>query len=91
MVFYIFEKKKIMDIVSRKLSFVQEFLRISDEKLIEKLEKLLRSERNKKISKELNPMTIDEFNEMIDLSEEDFKNDRLTETKELLKIVETWK
>ena len=47
-----------MDIVSRKLSFVQEFLRISDEKLIEKLEKLLRSE---------------------------------TETKELLKIVETWK
>ena len=47
-----------MDIVSRKLSFVQEFLRISDEKLIEKLEKLLRSE---------------------------------TETKELLKIVETLK
>jgi len=81
----------IMDIVSRKLSFVQKFLRISDEKLIEKLEKLLLSERNKKISKELNPMTIDEFNEMIDLSEEDFKNGSVTETKELLKIVETWK
>jgi len=36
-------------------------------------------------------MTIDEFNEMIDLSEEDFKNGSVTETKELLKIVETWK
>jgi len=80
-----------MDIGSRKLSFVQEFLRISDEKLIAKLERLLRSERNKKISREMNPMTIDEFNEMIDMSEEDFKNGRVTETKELLKFVETWK
>lgn len=52
-----------MDIVSRKLSFVQEFLRISDEKLIAKLERMLRSERTKKISKVLNPMTMDEFNE----------------------------
>lgn len=81
----------IKDIASRKLSFVQEFLRISDEKLITKLEQLLRSERNKMITKELNPMTMDEFNEMIDLAEEDFKNGRVTETNELLKIVETWK
>ena len=80
-----------MDIDGRKLSFVQEFLRISDEELIAKLERLLRSERSKKMSKELNPMTMDEFNEMIDLSEDDFKNGRVTETKELLKIVETWK
>lgn len=41
----------IMDIVSRKLSFIQKFLRISDEKLIEKLEKLLLSERIKKYLK----------------------------------------
>ena len=81
----------IMDIISRKLSFVQEFLRISDEKLITKLERMLRSERNKRISKELNPMTMDEFNEMIDSSDEDFKNGRETETNELLKIIETWK
>jgi len=40
-----------MDIVSRKLNFVQKFLRISDEKLIEKLEKLLLSERIKKYLK----------------------------------------
>ena len=37
------------------------------------------------------PMTNDEFNKMIDKSEEDFKNGRTTEAKELLKIVETWK
>lgn len=80
-----------MDIVSRKLSFVQEFLRISDEKLIAKLEQLLRSEKSNKMSTELNPMTMDEFNEIIDLSEDDFKNGRETETKELLKIIESWK
>ena len=80
-----------MDIVNRKLSFVQEFLRISDEEIITKLEQLLHYERNRKTSSELEPMTFDEFNEMIDKSEEDFKNGRATEAKELLKIVETWK
>ncbi len=80
-----------MDIVNRKLSFVQEFLRISDEEIITKLEQLLHYERNRKTSSELEPMTYDDFNKMIDKSEEDFKNGRVTEAKELLKIVESWK
>ena len=80
-----------MDIVNRKLSFVQEFLRISDEEIITKLEQLLHYERNRKTSSELEPMTFDDFNKMIDKSEEDFKNGRVTEAKELLKIVEEWK
>ncbi|MEI6139896.1 MAG: hypothetical protein WCP85_11565 [Mariniphaga sp.] len=42
-------------------------------------------------SKNFDPMTMNEFNKMIDKSEEDFKNGRVTEAKELLKIVETWK
>ena len=42
-------------------------------------------------SKKTAPMTNDEFNKMIVKSEEDFKNGRVTEAKELLKIVETWK
>ena len=73
-----------MDIVNRKLSFVQEFLRISDEEIISKLEQLLHSERNRKTSSELTPMTFDEFNKMIDKSEVDFENGRVTEAKELL-------
>ena len=80
-----------MDIGTRKLSFVLEFLRISDEELIVKLEQLLRSERNKRISKELSPLTMDEFNKMIDESEEDFINGRVTEARDLLKRVESWK
>ena len=42
-------------------------------------------------SSKSDPMTFDEFNKMIVKSEEDFKNGRVTEAKELLKIVETWK
>jgi hypothetical protein len=80
-----------MDIGTRKLSFVREFLRISDEELIVKLEQLLRSERNKRISKELSSLTMDEFNKMIDESEEDFINGRVTEARDLLKRVESWK
>ena len=42
-------------------------------------------------SSKSDPMTNDEFNKMIDKSEADFKNGRVTEAKELLKIVESWK
>ncbi len=36
-----------MDIQARKLNFIQEFLRITDEKLIARLEHLLHTERLK--------------------------------------------
>ncbi|MBA4411539.1 MAG: hypothetical protein Q8S54_10610 [Bacteroidota bacterium] len=80
-----------MNTVDRKLRFVQEFLRLTDEEIIGKLEQLLGSERNKKISKELYPLTLDEFNKRIDQSEDDFREGKFNETKDLLKSVETWK
>ena len=80
-----------MDIVSRKLNFVQEFLRISDEDLVEKLEKYMRSERKKRLAKELKPLTMKEFNKMIDKSEDDIENGRVMEARELLQKIEKWK
>jgi hypothetical protein len=80
-----------MDIVSRKLNFVQEFLRISDEDLIDKLERFLSTERKKRVDKEFKPLTMNEFNQMIEKSEDDVKNGRMIETRELLKKVEKWK
>lgn len=80
-----------MNTVDRKLRFVQEFLRIADDEIIDKLEKLLGSERKKKISKELDPLTMAELNKRIDQSEDDFKKGRYSETKDLLKSIETWK
>ena len=36
-------------------------------------------------------MSVDSFNEMIDKSEEDIKNGKVTEAKKLLKKVDKWK
>ena len=80
-----------MNILARKMNFVQEFLRISDEDLVVKLENFMMAERKKRISKEISPMTMDEFIETIDKSEDDAKNGRVTEARELLNRIEKWK
>jgi len=80
-----------MDIQARKIHFVQEFLRVADDELVTKLERLLRIERKKKLEEELSPMTMKKFNEIIDKSEDDFKNERVTEALNLLNQIDTWK
>ncbi len=80
-----------MDIQARKVHFVQEFLRVADDELVTKLEKLLNNERKKKIDEEMRPMTSKEFNEIIDKSEDDFDNGRVTEARNLLRQIDTWK
>lgn len=84
-------KKANMDIIARKISFVQEFLSISDEDLIDKLEKILRSERKKRTVKEFVPMELSYFYEMIEKAEQDIKNGRVTDAGELLNSIEQWK
>ncbi len=80
-----------MDIQARKIHFVQEFLRVADDELVTKLERLLRIERKKKLEEGLNPMTMNELNEIIDKSEDDFKTERVTEARNLLNQIDTWK
>jgi hypothetical protein len=72
-----------MDIQTKKLHFVQEFLRLKDENLIDKLSDLLRMEKKKKIEKELKPFSQREFNDLIDSAESDSENGRLTSAREL--------
>jgi len=79
-----------MDIQTKKLHFVQEFLRIKDESLIDKLNNLLKTERKKKIEKELKPLSKKEFNDMIDSAESDSKNGRLTSARELKNEIDSW-
>jgi hypothetical protein len=80
-----------MDIEARKLHFIQEFLRVSDDELVTKLERLLKMERKKKLEEEIRPMTLKKFNETIDKSEDDFANARVTEARNLLNQINTWK
>lgn len=80
-----------MDIKARKIHFVQEFLRVADDEIVTKLENLLRVERKKKLDEELLPMTLKSFNQIIDKSEDDIKYGRVTEAKNILNQIDTWK
>lgn len=72
-----------MDLQERKIHFVQEFLRINNEAIINKLEDILRGEKRKNYSAASVLYTVDEFNKMIDKAEDDSKNNRLKSVHEL--------
>lgn len=79
-------------IQERKLRFVQNFLRLSDEELINKFEELLRKEQLKLIAKDFKtPLTKKAFNQLIDQAEDDDRNGRLTSAKALRKKIRSWK
>ena len=73
-----------MDIQSRKIEFIQEFLKIQSEDVISQFEKLLKKEDVIKSQKLLSPMSIEEFNKRIDKSENDFRNGKYKTSHELI-------
>ena len=79
-----------MDLQSRKISFVQEFLSIESEELISRLENLLKNKNTAFKNTELNSMTISELNRRIDQSEEDSNKGKLTEMEDFLDEIEKW-
>lgn len=80
-----------MDIQTRKINFVQEFLRLRNIKLIEKLEKILLEDKAKDYEANLKPISIDNFNKMVDKSIEDAKQGYVIDARELKESVKKWK
>jgi len=80
-----------MNIEARKLELIEEFLRISDESIIEKLEVLIRVEKRKLYELELKPMSVNEFHDMIDQAKLDKEDGRVISHKDLKKRVKSWK
>ncbi len=80
-----------MNIQSRKLVLIEEFLRISDESLITKLELFIKQEKKISHDKDLKPMLLSEFHEMIDQAKQDSDAGRVISHQELKKKVKTWK
>jgi hypothetical protein len=80
-----------MDIQTRKLNFVQEFLRLRNIKLIEKLEKILLEDKAKDYEANLKSISLDNFNKMIDKSVEDAKQGNVVDARELKESVKKWK
>ncbi|MGV8946854.1 MAG: hypothetical protein ACOH1N_10535 [Lutibacter sp.] len=79
-----------MDLQSRKIEFVQEFLKIQSEEVISRLEKILRKNSKSSMQDNFIPMSIEEFNSRIDKSMEDSKNGRLIEASELKAKIDKW-
>jgi arsenate reductase-like glutaredoxin family protein len=73
-----------MNLETRKLEFVQEFLKLQSEEVISKLERLLKSEEISSIEYKSEPMSKEELNSRIDQSESDFDKGRFKSSSELL-------
>ena len=79
-----------MDIQARKLSLIEEFIRISDESMIDKLESLIRIEKKKLHERELKPMSLNEFHEMIDQAKDDKAKGRVISHEDIKKKIKSW-
>lgn len=80
-----------MNIQARKLGLIEEFLHISDESLILKLESVIRQEKKLMHERNLKPMSLNDFHEMIDQAKRDSDAGRVISHQELKKKVKTWK
>lgn len=79
-----------MDLEARKISFVQEFLRLQNEDLISGLEKMLHNNKAELIEKNLSPMSLNDFNNEINQALEDSKNNRIIKASDLKAKINKW-
>jgi hypothetical protein len=79
-----------MDLQTRKINFIQDFLKIRNEEVVSRFEKLLSKEKENIPDNNLSPMTIDDFNKRIDLSLTDSENDNITEANDLVDEISKW-
>jgi hypothetical protein len=79
-----------MDLQSRKLELIQEFLKVQSEDVISKLEDILKKNKGYP-DKAISPMSAEELNVRIERSIEDAKNGKLTESSDLKTEIDQWK
>ena len=80
-----------MNLQARKLVLIEEFLHISDESLITKLESFIRQEKKISHERNLKPMSLNDFHGMIDQAKQDSEAGRVISHEDLKKKVKTWK
>ena len=72
-----------MNIETRKLSFIQEFLRIENEEIVIGLENFLKKNKSEQSEDKHKPMGLKQFNDEIDQALNDSENDRVIKATEL--------
>ncbi|MDQ3394359.1 MAG: hypothetical protein M3512_09650 [Bacteroidota bacterium] len=80
-----------MTIQSRKLSLIEEFLKINDEEIISKVESLIKEENYKRYENTQAPMSMDEFRGMIDQAKRDSEEGRIISHQDLKRKIQSWK
>lgn len=80
-----------MDLQTRKIHFIQEFLKYANENLLGKFEKLLKQEREKAFEQEIKPLTLKEYELRMEKAFKDVKNNRVKSARVLKKEIATWK
>ena len=80
-----------MSIQAGKLVLIEEFLRIRDENLITRIESFIKQEKMISHERNLKPMSLNEFHEMIDQAKRDSDAGRVISHQELKKKVKSWK
>lgn len=79
-----------MDLQSRKITFIQEFLRLQNEEIVSGLEDLLRRKQAEQYEKNLTPMSAEQFNREIDQAMTDSEQDRVTSALNLREKARKW-
>jgi hypothetical protein len=72
-----------MNIEARKISFIQEFLKIQNEDIINSLEQILKKRKLESYGENLKPISVEQLNSEIDQAMGDSKNGRMTKASEL--------
>jgi hypothetical protein len=79
-----------MDLEARKTEFIREFLKLQSEEAIARLEKVLKKEKKQSGNKDIQPMTVQEFNKRIDQSMKDSRDGKLTDGDDLIADIDKW-
>jgi len=80
-----------MDLQIRKIQFIQEFLSLDSEQIMDVLENVLKSEKKKLYESQPKPFTFTELNQMIDQAESDVDHNRMRTVHELKTDIQSWK
>ena len=79
-----------MDLEARKISFVQEFLRLQNEEIVSGLEKFLRKRKSDLKEDNFSPMSMRQYNSEIDQALEDSENGRMIKASDLKAKIDKW-
>ncbi|AWH85569.1 hypothetical protein HYN59_10815 [Flavobacterium album] len=79
-----------MDLEARKITFVQEFLRLQNEEIISALEKFMHTSKAELTERNMSPMSLEQLNTETDQSIEDAQSGRITKASDLRDKIKKW-